>query len=301
MNAISRILAATDLSGPSRHAVDRGFRIAAEMKASYSVVHALELGSIDALFGLLGDRTPDVKLRLEEAAQAALDAMVGDPERNRGVAAQALVRKASPVEAILAEAARIAPGLLVLGARGESFLRHAFLGSTASRLLRKTTRHPVLVVKQPPHEPYRHVLVAVDFSAASLNAIRLARLLAPEAELVLFHAFSLPYEGKLAFAGVDDGIIRQYVGTTTDGVRKSLQRLAEEAGIDRAGYFAVVRHGDPIEQIVSAEQESDIDLIVLGKRGMRITEELLLGSVTSRVLERSQCDVAVIGDTWPSQ
>lgn len=41
MKPITRILAATDLSAPARHAVERGFRIAAATGARYSVLHAL--------------------------------------------------------------------------------------------------------------------------------------------------------------------------------------------------------------------------------------------------------------------
>ncbi|MFN3398434.1 MAG: universal stress protein, partial [Sulfurimicrobium sp.] len=55
MKPISHILAATDLSAPARHAVERGFRIAAMMGARYSVLHALELDSADALRAWLGE------------------------------------------------------------------------------------------------------------------------------------------------------------------------------------------------------------------------------------------------------
>ena len=44
------------------------------------------------------------------------------------------------------------------------------------------------------------------------------------------------------------------------------------------------------------EQEVDADLIVVGKHGAHIAEELLLGSVTKHVLAESQCDVMVICD-----
>lgn len=46
MKSALTLLAATDLSAPARHAVERGFRLAAAIGARYSVLHALELGSI---------------------------------------------------------------------------------------------------------------------------------------------------------------------------------------------------------------------------------------------------------------
>ena len=47
------------------------------------------------------------------------------------------------------------------------------------------------------------------------------------------------------------------------------------------------------DMIIEQEQECDCDLIVVGKHGESVLEELLLGSVTKHVLAESQCDVLV--------
>jgi nucleotide-binding universal stress UspA family protein len=293
MKPLVRILAATDLSAPAHHAVDRGFRIAAEVGAGYSVMHAFELDAVDSLVGLLGEGLAAVKQRLEDDARKALRQMLEDPVHNRAVAANAMVVAGSPLESIADRADAIDADLLVLGARGESFLRHALLGSTASRLLRKSIRRPVLVVKQPPRGPYRRLLIPVDFSRSSEGAIRLGYRVAPQADIVLLHAFELPFEGKLAFAGVDENVIREYIRVGREECRRRLHDLARAAGLEPVQYSAIVRHGDPSQQIIAEEQEGDCDLIVMGKHGAHLTEELLLGSVTKHVLYESQCDVMV--------
>jgi nucleotide-binding universal stress UspA family protein len=114
--------------------------------------------------------------------------------------------------------------------------------------------------------------------------------------LVLLHAFELPYEGKLAFAGVDEQVIRRYVTSEGEVRRKRLHELAAAAGLTAVEYSARIVHGDPAQQIIAIEQEVDADLIVVGKHGSHIAEELLLGSVTKHVLGESQCDVLVICD-----
>ena len=114
--------------------------------------------------------------------------------------------------------------------------------------------------------------------------------------MVLLHAFELPYEGKLAFAGVDEQVIRRYVASEGEIRRKRLHELAAAAGLTAVEYSARIIHGDPAQQIIAMEQESDADLIVVGKHGSHIAEELLLGSVTKHVLAESQCDVLVICD-----
>ncbi len=294
MKPITRILAATDLSAPARHAIDRGFYIAADTAARYTVIHAVELDILDSFSDLLGADTQKVKQRLADDARETLRLMLADPART--VAAEARVVSGAPLEVIAAEAAALDADLLLLGACGESFLRHTLLGSTASRLLRKSIRRPVLVVKQVPREGYRRMLIPVDFSAASAPAIRLGRQLAPTADIVLLHAFELPYEGKLRFAGVDDEVIKAYIRTASEERRRQLHQLAATAGLAASDYSALVRHGDPSQLIAALEQEQDSDLIIVGKHGRHLTEDLLLGSVTKHVLAESQCDVLVISD-----
>lgn len=301
MTTARMILVATDLSAPARHAVQRALLLASSAGSEVHIVHALELDALDSLRELLGANLSATKAALEADACERLAQLATDAADRQGIAAQTRVVAGAPLAVIAGEADALDAGLLVLGARGESFLRHAMLGSTAARLLRKSVRRPVLVVKQPPRGDYRNVLVAVDFSPASRLAIREARRWAPGAELVLLHAFELPYEGKLTYAGVEEQVIRQYI---SDGIRTRRERLHEltaSAGLASGSYLVRVIHGDPSQQIIAMEQEYDADLIVVGKHGTHITEELLLGSVTKHVLAEAQGDVLVVADTRPAE
>jgi len=297
MNIHKRILAATDLSAPARHAVERAYLLAANAGSELHILYALELDALDALRDLFGANLSSTKAALEADARERLAQLVTDPSRHRAIHAKMRVVSGAPLAVVTSEAEVLDAGLIVLGARGESFLRHVTLGSTAARLLRKAVRRPVLVVKQPPHENYRKILVAVDFSPASLLAIQTARQWAPDAALVLLHAFELPFEGKLSFAGVEEKIIRQYVHAGIETRRNKLHELAALAGLSIADYSARVIHGDPSQQIIAMEQEYDADLIAVGKHGAHITEEMLLGSVTKHVLAEAQGDVLVIADS----
>ena len=49
------------------------------------------------------------------------------------------------------------------------------------------------------------------------------------------------------------------------------------------------------------EQEYDADLVVVGKHGTHITEELLLGSVTKHVLAEAQGDVLIVCGPPPAE
>lgn len=296
MKPLSRVLVATDLSGPARHAVERAFDLAAGADSDLYILHVTELGSLDILLEALGDDVLQVKAALNRDARDNLEQLIRHCSINRRVTPNICITDGNPLETIASEAENLDTKLLILGARGESFLRHSLPGSTTARLLRKSARQPVLIVKQPPRGAYRSVLVAIDFSAVSLEAIRMARHVAPDAELVLLHAFDLPYEGKLKFAGVEESVIGQYIRSTSETQRRRLHELAAEAGLATREYSARIVRGEPTQQIIVAEQDVDADLIVIGKHGTHIVEELLIGSVTKHVLAESQCDLLVISD-----
>lgn len=52
--------------------------------------------------------------------------------------------------------------------------------------------------------------VPLGHGPASASAVRLAMILAPQAEVTIFHAFSVPFENTLALAGVTNEYIERY-------------------------------------------------------------------------------------------
>ncbi len=291
-----RILAATDLSAPSRYAVARAYRLAAELDAELALIHAISPGIFSGLQELLGQQGKSESQSLDDAVAAEalkrLEAFNLDPAFSQGIHATPLILRGKPIEIISQHARNTQPDLLVLGARGEGFMRQWMLGSTASRLLRKI-QQSLLVVKQSPHEPYRRALIATDFSAASLTALRRVRDLFPDISLVLLHAVELPFEGKMQYANVDPDIIQHYrIQAQLEGMRK-LRELAVSENLPDDSTQLLALIGNPAQLILEIEQEQNCDLIAIGKHGVNIAEELLLGSTTKHILGESQGDVLV--------
>ena len=110
----------------------------------------------------------------------------------------------SPHDVITRVAGERSADLVVLGpgkSTGRS-LREKVLGSTADRVIR-TSPAPVLLVKIDSPEPYRQVVVAVDFSPQSVSAALDARKLTPHVRLRLLHVVDvpLPFEQALLRVG----------------------------------------------------------------------------------------------------
>lgn len=288
----STILAATDFSAAARHAAERAALIARATAAPLALLHVVDLAPLERLRQLIDGAPPDVEAGLMEAARRRLGEQAAALRGRHGVDAGAEVAAGALAAELGRHAAALGAGLLVCGARGESALRYFVLGSTASRLLDAATC-PVLVVKQLPHEPYRRVLVPVDLSPMSVPAILDARRFAPGAELVLLHAFDVPFEGYMRYAGVDGATVERYRQAASQEALARLGALREQAGLAPAEAELIVLHGNPIVSIIEQEQESDCDLIVMGKHGQGLLEKLLLGSVTKHVLAGAQGDVLV--------
>lgn len=285
---IERLLAATDLSAPANHAAERAAMIAKESGAALGLLHVVSFGPLEKLRKLMQDTSAAIQQRIIEVAHSRLVTQADTLAKRYGVSAN--VRAVSG--ALLSELQDASADMVVCGARGESFMRHMLLGSTAERMLRRT-RRPMLVVKQAAHEPYKTVLIPVDFSSSSLRAIELARAVAPQAEIILLHAYEIPFEGQLRYASVEESTLNEYLLIARRDATASMEALCTQAGLalDQARYVLV--HGDPSSSVIEQEQVQSADLIVMGKHGESLVEELLLGSVTKHVLAESQCDVLI--------
>ena len=298
MTRIQNLLAATDFSAPARHAAARAGRLARATGAQLTLMHVMSQGAVNRLHDLLGAETVPVEQRLMDQAREQLQRLADEIAQPQDVPASVRLSVATVLSEITAQADSIDADLLVMGARGENFMRHLLLGSTSERLLRRTSR-PILVVKQLPIDDYRRVLLPVDFSPWSREALMLAQKLAPRAELILLHAFDVPFESKLHYAGVEEHVVNDCRARAKKASFERLRALAAEAGLDPGATNYRVLYGDATRHIIEQEQEEDCDLIVLGKHGQSAFEELLLGSVTKHVLAESICDVVVSAQAAP--
>ena len=291
MNSLQTLLVATDLSAPSRHAAQRAAMLAQQAGARLELAHVLERGALDELRRLFDDDGETAQGRVREQAREALSLFAAEIGEPLGVSAGQHLLEGAVLESIGTQADLLDAALLIVGAHGSGFMRHWLLGATAERLLR-ITRRPILVVRQVPRETYRRVIVAVDFSPWSLRAIRLAQAVAPRARLILLHAYDVPFEGKMRISGVDDDMIKRYAAKVHQEAFLRLRQSAREAGIP-ASWQPQIIHGDAATVILQQEEEEGVDLIVLGKHGAGMVEELLLGSVAKHVLAEARCDILV--------
>lgn len=292
MSSFSRILATTDLSAPARHAAERAALVSKDTEASLDLLHVANFSPLEQLQLLMGAAPEEIEAQVLDTARERLLKLAAGLRQRYDVTAATYAVAGSLLDELARRYADLSTDLLVCGAKGEGVLRRLLLGSTARRIL-SSAKCPVLVVKQAPHEKYHRVLVPVDFSPSSLRAIRHARSIAPLASIVLLNTYEVPFEERMLYANVDDEIIKHYRVAARKVASQKLDALCYEAGLSLNEFDLVLLHGDPRLRIIEQEQEEDCDLIVMGKHGKSLLEEMLLGSVTEHVLAESQSDVLV--------
>ncbi len=192
---------------------------------------------------------------------------------------------------IAAEARDWGADLVVIGAHGRRVVRDLFLGATAERLVHERSG-PVLVVKRPPADGYRRILVAVDGSPRSRHALEVAAALAPQAELQLLGVHDTTPLERIYGAG--EGAAEELQAALQSGRQQTageLERLvADLPERERISHFEA-RSGDPATVISQYAEQAGVDLIALGSRGLSRWQGALLGSVARRVAHQSEQDV----------
>lgn len=287
------LLAATDFSAPARHALERAAQLAQSQSGTrLTLAHVLSAGALDALRRLLPAEAVGMESALDARAAQQLAELASALAARYGCTIDTALSRGDPLGGLLELADARDAELLVLGARGAHFVRELLLGSTTERLLRKT-RRPLLAVKQRAQAPYRRILAPVDFSDHAAAAINAAHAWLPDAEFILLNVFAVELESTFRLAGLDDDLIHAYRAQARDAATEEMESFVACLQVPAKQVSRVFVHGAATLRIVEHEQSLDADLIVMGKRGQSMMEELLLGSVTKYVLAHSASDVFI--------
>lgn len=136
------------------------------------------------------------------------------------------------------------------------------------------------------------VLVGVDGSERSRRAAHFARDLVDQlgARLVVLIAVEPP---EVAALGAFDAIAIRPVHPSPDQLAEA-NRIAHELLLPPERLEIRIEMGAPAEVIHRLADALQVDLVVVGARGIGRTEALLLGSVSERVVRESRRPVTVV-------
>ncbi|MGP8071371.1 MAG: universal stress protein [Candidatus Bathyarchaeia archaeon] len=144
------------------------------------------------------------------------------------------------------------------------------------------------------------ILLPTDGSETAARAANMAIEVAKKfgADLVVLHVIAVPPTGvaKAELSPGADVELQEYFESAHkkgDSIVDEVTRLAEAKDVKttrliREYSFSVV------ETILEEATKNNIDLIVMGTRGLTGFKELLIGSVSSGVLHHAHCPVLIV-------
>lgn len=265
----SRVFAGTDGSPRAEEAVRQGARLAAAHGASLRVAFVVDTGH---------PHDADVERVAEEALGRAVAAA-----RETGVEVETRILAGDPVESLVVEAEEHAADLLCVGPDAGLSVRGFRLGRVAAHVLRHAPCS-VLIGREATERFPSRVLCAVDGSDSSTATARLAAGIVSKAgaEMRLLHVIPV-------FRGDDtEWIVRSDEEAPPELVPAT--EAVRALGIEPHREMAM---GRAEEALVTVARRDEVDLVVVGSRGLSGLSRVLLGSVSEYVAQHAHCSVLV--------
>jgi nucleotide-binding universal stress UspA family protein len=282
VSSTQRVIVAYDGSADS----DRGLDWAVDHAKARGL--PIEVYSASGDLEYLPERTAD---EADELVQGRLG-RAGERLKGSGLDDWTTTATKGKVVPELIEASRSA-SLLVLGAQGHGALGGMLLGSVSQHL----TRHahcPVVVVRAPHAPGSSRVVVGVDGSDASRKALTFAFEHAEAVAGTIGTVVAVHGRGMTAMNGPWDVDVAPAVA---DELEKAQRLLSEAVAGLREEHPDVTVELQPMPvPAVRALADASLTagLVVVGTRGRGGFVGLLLGSISTGVLQHAQCPVVVV-------
>lgn len=285
---LKNVLVATDLK-------ERGF---CELEA-FGAIPPEKVGTI-TLFHVIDERKG--KERLDPEQKERLEKQFGLLQQ-KGFHVEKSVERGIPFDSIVEKTNGMKATLLVMG-REEHPLRAKFLGETAYRVLELC---PVPIwfchreADKAEGNPFSHVMIGTDFSDHAYNAFRSMKALAGELKETVEKVTLLHVHERSNVELLEKVVARRRIEEIIELERSRLEEMSE--GLRQAGVPEVkisMRTGRVVDEILSAIEEQEPGLVILGTQGAGRSEMLRVGSCAFRVSQKAPASVVLIpfGRSW---
>lgn len=197
-------------------------------------------------------------------------------------------------------ARKLSADLIVTPTHGHTGVKHAFLGSTAERIVQHSPC-PVLVSrltkrqsKNGAHASINKILVPVDYSKCSLAGLRYAIKFAKKvsASLIVLNVVDLgPQLMTDGYAMYDLSPYKEAAARASELQMRTFLRGVNFGSVPFETLGAAEFCPEGIYRVAEKEK---VDLIILATHGRTGLKHILIGSVAERVVRRAPCPVLVV-------
>ena len=239
---------------------------------------------------------------------AALKQTKASLQNKKGVSVAIEMQTGYPAEKITEFAEEHRPDLIVLGAKG---LRHT-LGILVGGVTQQVVEYaqtPVMVVRAP-YTGLKRIMLAIDASECSQRvlgflsgdgrhppfplpagvSVSVAHVLAPVA--VYPRYMPTIHQGQI-FVPPEEELesIRAEERSQGEGLLQRALDTLQKAGREAS---SVLLNGDAATEMIEHAEKKQVDLILVGSRGLSTAKAWLLGSVSRKLVHYASCSVLVV-------
>jgi len=136
---------------------------------------------------------------------------------------------------------------------------------------------------------FSRILVAIDGSESAKKAFTKSIFLALKCNAKLDLVHVVPCE-----LGGDSATTFELIEQLQTKAKLILEEYRKEAIKNNIPIEVMLKQGDPAQIIIEIANTENYDLIITGSRGMSAFKELLIGSVTLKVIHHVHCPVMVV-------
>ena len=137
---------------------------------------------------------------------------------------------------------------------------------------------------------YQHILLAADGSENSLRAakeaVNIAKGNAQSTVTVIFVIDMVKVKTEVLHANSNESLYMER--------RQKLVPIEQLLKEQQVSYKVEMIHGDPGPEIIKYANSQNIDLVIIGSRGLNSLQEMVLGSVSHKVMKRVQCPAMIV-------
>jgi nucleotide-binding universal stress UspA family protein len=137
------------------------------------------------------------------------------------------------------------------------------------------------------------IAVGTDGSSTAQKAVEFAMDMAQRynASLVIAGAYKPVAEDRLRKEQVDAPQEIQWSINPAEEVDATLRTVEEQAGERGLKYVSDARNGDPADVLCDIAADHEVDVLVVGNKGMH---RRILGSVPNSVSHKAPCSVVIV-------
>ncbi|MBM7647450.1 nucleotide-binding universal stress UspA family protein [Bacillus ectoiniformans] len=137
---------------------------------------------------------------------------------------------------------------------------------------------------------YKNILLAAD---GSKNSIRAAKEAVKIASLTDQSSIEIVFVADYA-KSKSDILHSQSKEELEIARRKKILPIEEELQSHKLDYKVTILHGEPGPSIIEYANKNGFELVVIGSRGLNALQEMVLGSVSHKVVKRVNCPVLIV-------